>query len=70
LEGVIAPNWDKEIILLEDNDGLYSTCSKGNNKVKKAELRLDIKWKANPSESPDLNPIETIWRLLKQQLKN
>jgi transposase len=58
------------MILLKDNDGLYSTCSKGINKVKKAKLRLGIKWEANPPESPDLNPIETIWRLVKQRLKN
>ena len=31
---------------------------------------MGIKWKANPPESPDLNPIETIWRLVKQRLKN
>jgi DDE superfamily endonuclease len=31
---------------------------------------LDIKWEANPPQSPDLNPIETIWRLVKQRLKN
>jgi hypothetical protein len=31
---------------------------------------LGIKWEANPPESPDLNPIETIWRTIKQRLKN
>jgi hypothetical protein len=31
---------------------------------------LGIKWEANPPESPDLNPIETIWRTVKQRLKN
>jgi hypothetical protein len=31
---------------------------------------LDIKWKANPPQSSNLNPIETIWRLVTQQLKN
>jgi transposase len=70
LEGIVALNWDNEMILLEDNDGPHGTRGKGDNKVKKAKLRLDIKWEANPPESPDLNPIETIWRLVKQRLKN
>jgi transposase len=55
---------------LKDNDGLYGTRSKSDNKVKQAKLRLGIKWEANPPDLPDLNPIETIWRLVKQRLKN
>jgi hypothetical protein len=31
------------MILLEDNNGLYSIYDKGDNKVKKAKLRLSIK---------------------------
>jgi hypothetical protein len=31
------------MILLEDNDRLHNTRGKGDNKVKKAKLRLDIK---------------------------
>jgi hypothetical protein len=43
LEGVVAPNSDNEMILLEDNDRLHGTRGKGDNKVKKAKLHLDIK---------------------------
>jgi hypothetical protein len=31
---------------------------------------LDIQWESNCAESPDLNLIETIWRIVKQRLKN
>jgi hypothetical protein len=40
------------------------------NKCKQAKRRLSIKSKANPLESSDLNSIETIWRTVKQRLKN
>ena len=42
LEEVIASNWDKDWILLEDNDGAHSTRGVANNKVKQAKRRLDI----------------------------
>ena len=47
-----------------------STKGNTNNKVKQAKVKLGIKWEAQPSNSPDLNPIETIWRLIRQQLKS
>ena len=31
---------------------------------------MDIKCESNCPESPDLNPIKTIWRTIKQRLKN
>jgi hypothetical protein len=31
---------------------------------------LGINWEANPLESSDLNPIESIWRIVKQRLKS
>jgi DDE superfamily endonuclease len=70
LEEVIAPNWDKDWILLEDNDGTHGTRGVSDNKVKQAKKRLGIKWEANCPQSPDLNPIENIWRILKQRLKS
>jgi hypothetical protein len=48
------------MILLENNNRLYSTRGKGDNKVKKTKLRLSIKWKVNPLELSDLNLIKTI----------
>jgi transposase len=55
---------------LEDNDNSHGTRGNADNKCKQAKRRLGIKWEANPPESPDLNPIETIWRTVKQRLKN
>jgi DDE superfamily endonuclease len=66
LEGVVAPIW----ILLEDNDNSHGTRGNADNKCKQAKRRLGIKCESNPPESPDLNPIETIWRRIKQRLKN
>jgi DDE superfamily endonuclease len=70
LEDVVAPDWDPDWILLEDNDNSHGTQSNADNKCKQAKRRLGIKWEANPPESPNLNPIETIWRTVKQRLKN
>jgi hypothetical protein len=42
LEGVVAPTWDDDFILLEDNDGPHGTQGKGDNKVKQAKRRLGI----------------------------
>ena len=70
LENVVAQDWDPDWILLEDNDNSHGTRGNADNKCKQAKRRLGIKWEANPPESPDLNPIETIWRTVKQRLKN
>jgi transposase len=70
LKGVITSNWDLDWILLEDNDNSYGTRGNVDNKCKQAKRRLDIKCESNPLESPDLNPIKTIWRTIKQRLKN
>lgn len=70
LEEVIAPEWDENLIFMEDNDGSHGMKGKVDNKVKQAKIRLSIKWEAQPSNSPDLNPIETIWRTIKQRLKS
>jgi hypothetical protein len=70
LEEIIVPTWEEDWILLEDNDNAHGTRGKGDNKLKQAKRRLGIEWEANCPESPDLNPIETIWRLVKQRLKN
>jgi hypothetical protein len=55
---------------LEDNDGAHGTRGVSDNKVKQAKKRLGIQWESNCAESPDLNPIESIWRIVKQRLKN
>ena len=55
---------------MEDNDNAHGTRGNGNKRLKELKARLGINWEANPPESPDLNPIETIWRTIKQRLKN
>ena len=70
LEGVVALNWESDWILLEDNDNSHGTRGNKDNKCKQAKQRLGIQYESNPPESPDLNPIETIWRTIKQRLKN
>ena len=69
LEGVVASNWDANWTLLEDNDNSYGTRGIKDNKCKQAKARLVIKCESKPPESPDLDPIETIWRTIKQRLR-
>jgi transposase len=48
----------------------HSTKSKPTSAVNQTKQRLGITCESNPSVSPDLNPIEGIWRTIKQRLKN
>ena len=65
LEEVIVSNWDPNWILLENNDNVHDTRDDANNKCKQTKKRLEIKCESNPPQSPDLNPIESIWRMIK-----
>ena len=70
LKEIVVSNWDKDCVLIENNDGSYGTKNKGPNKVKILKARLEIQWEINPVNSSDLNSIETIWRIIKQHLKS
>ena len=70
LEVVVKPIWKKHWVLFEDNDASHGTRGPRDNLVKKAKKRLGIKWQANIPSSPDFNPIERIWRIIKQRLKS
>ncbi|KAF7505508.1 hypothetical protein GJ744_000755 [Endocarpon pusillum] len=68
--GFTSSSYFKDCVLVEDNDGPHGTKDKAFNKVKALKARLGIQWEMNPPNSPDLNPIETIWRIIKQRLKS
>ena len=70
LEQIVVPEWDKDYVLVEDNDGPHGTKDKCFNKVKALKVKFGIQWEMNPPNSPDLNPVETIWRTIKQRLKS
>ncbi|KAF7507204.1 hypothetical protein GJ744_010886 [Endocarpon pusillum] len=67
---IVTPEWYNNCVLVKDNDRPYGTKGKAFNKVKALKARLNIQWEMNPPNSPDLNPIETIWRIIKQRLKS
>jgi hypothetical protein len=55
-------------LLEEDNDSSHGT-KKSGNKVWKYKECIDLNWYANPSRSPDFCPLEKIWKVVKQRIK-
>lgn len=56
-------------VLQEDNDSSHGTAPT-SNPVRAYKQRIGLNYYANPPSSPDFNPIENMWRMLKQRVKS
>ena len=69
LEEFVALNFKEGDILLEDNATEHGTYTSEASLVPTMKRAYKIKCRANPANSPDLNLIEKVWRIVKQRLK-
>ena len=70
LEKIVISDWQPHLLFVEDNDSAHGTRGKSNNAIKRLKKAHGINWACNPVFSPDLNPIEHVWRSIKQRIKN
>jgi hypothetical protein len=64
----LEARYSRQIYFQEDNDGSHGTRS-ANNLPRQLKEASHLTMLTHPPQSPDLNPIEPIWRAMKQRLR-
>jgi len=74
LEPIVEPSirgmreWGEEPLFMEDGATVHGNSGKGKLRCWKLENGIvSMSW---PPSSPDFNPIEKVWRILKQRIKH
>ena len=74
LEPIIKPtfealrDWGVNPLFMEDGASIHGCRDKTNLRLWKLEHGITTMWW--PPSSPDFNPIEKVWRILKQRIKH
>jgi transposase len=64
----LSSKYGKKFLFQEDNDGSHGTRSYENPPARLKRQR-GVQILLHPANSPDLNPIEAIWQIIKQRLR-